>query len=286
MNDRKSSSRKIKKIGSRVLLYVIVCSLAVVCLIPLYWMVRSSFMRNTDIYVMDPFIIWPKKMLWSNYTDTISFLPFFRYTVNTLIILISSLIGVLLTSSMAAYAFSRVQWKGRNFCFFLILTTMMLPASVTIVPQFMIWKNLGVIDTYVPLILPAFLGGGAFNIFLLRQFFLGIPRDLDEAAYIDGAGHIRVFFQIILPLSKSALIVVGLFTFLNCWNEFFAPLIYLNDQEKYTLALGLLQFRGNYTSKWQLLMAASTIVAAPCILVYLLGQKYLIEGISMTGMKA
>lgn len=243
-------------------------------------------MRNTDIYVMDPFIVWPEKMLWSNYVDTVNFMPFLRYTGNTLLILVLSLLGVLLTGSMAAYAFSRVQWKGRNFCFFLILTTMMLPASVTIVPQFMIWRNLGAIDTYIPLILPSFLGGGAFNIFLLRQFFLGIPKDLDEAAYIDGAGHMKVFFRIILPLSKSALIVVGLFTFLNCWNEFFAPLIYLNDQNKYTLALGLLQFRGNYTSKWQLLMAASTIVAVPCILVYFVGQKYLIEGITMTGMKA
>ncbi|MDO4293811.1 MAG: carbohydrate ABC transporter permease [Eubacteriales bacterium] len=277
---------KIKKAISQLLLYVVVCGLATVCLIPLYWMIRSSFMRNTDIYVMDPFIVWPKEMLWSNYIDTVNFMPFLKYTGNTLIILCGSMVGVLLTASLAAYAFARVSWRGRNICFFLILTTMMLPASVTIVPQFMIWKNLKSLDTYVPLILPAFLGGGAFNIFLLRQFFLGIPKDLDEAAYIDGAGHVRVFFQIILPLSKSALIVVGLFTFLNCWNEFFAPLIYLSDQNKYTLALGLLQFRGNYTSKWQLLMAASTIVAAPCILVYLLGQRYLLEGISMTGMKA
>ena len=142
------------------------------------------------------------------------------------------------------------------------------------------------VDTYLPLILPSFLGGGAFNIFLLRQFFLAIPNDLDEAAEIDGAGKLRIFFQIILPLSKSALIVVALFTFLGSWNDFFGPIIYLNTKEKFTLAVGLLQFRGDYATKWNLLMAASTIVVAPCIIIYLIGQRYLIEGISLTGMKA
>lgn len=236
--------------------------------------------------MMDPFIVWPEVMQWKNYKDALTFVPFLKYAANTITILTGSLAGVLLTSSLAAYAFSRVEWKGRSVCFFLILTTMMLPSSVTIVPQFMIWKGLGAIDTYVPLILPSFLGGGAFNIFLLRQFFMGIPKDLDEAAKIDGAGHMRIFARIILPLSKSVLVVIALFTFLNCWNDFFAPLIYLNDQKKYTLALGLLQFRGNYQSKWNLLMAASTIVVAPCIVLYLVGQKYLIEGITLTGMKA
>lgn len=142
------------------------------------------------------------------------------------------------------------------------------------------------VNTYVPLILPAFLGGGAFNIFLLRQFFLAIPNDLDEAAEIDGAGKLRIFWQIILPLSRSAMIVVALFTFLGNWNDFFGPIIYLNSKEKFTLAVGLLQFKGDYSTKWNLLMAASTIVVTPCILIYLVGQRYLIEGISLTGMKA
>lgn len=142
------------------------------------------------------------------------------------------------------------------------------------------------IDTYLPLILPSFFGGGAFNIFLLRQFFLGIPKELDEAARIDGAGPFQIFVRIILPLARSALVVVALFTFLNCWNDFFGPIIYLNTKEKFTLAVGLLQFRGDYSTKWNLLMAGSTIVVAPCIAVYLFGQKYLIEGISLTGLKA
>jgi multiple sugar transport system permease protein len=270
----------------RTLFYLLIGSLAFVCIIPLYWMVRSAFMKNTDIYIMDPFILWPKEMLWSNFVDAWNSAPFARYAANTMIIVAANIFGTILTSSMAAYAFSRVKWKGRSFCFAMILTTMMLPGAVTIVPQFLIWRNLDLVDTYLPLILPAFFGGGAFNIFLLRQFFLAIPRDLDEAAEIDGAGKLRIFLQIILPLSKSALIVVALFTFLGSWNDFFGPIIYLNSKEKFTLAVGLLQFKGDYSTKWNLLMAASTIVVTPCILIYLVGQRYLIEGISLTGMKA
>lgn len=243
-------------------------------------------MKNTDIYSMDPFILWPKEMLWENYIKAWQAADFPRYTLNTLLIVIGCLIGTLLTSSMAAYAFSRVEWKGKKVCFALVLSTMMLPGTVTLIPQFLIWRNFGLVDTLWPLILPSFFGGGAFNIFLLRQFFLGIPKDLDEAAKIDGASTIRIFFEIILPLSKSVMVVVALFTFLNCWNDFFGPIIYLNSKENFTIAVGLMQFKGAFTSKWNLLMAASTVAAAPCILVYLVAQKYLIEGITLTGLKA
>lgn len=270
----------------RTLFYILIGVLSLVCVVPLYWMVRSSFMKSTEIYMMDPFIVWPEKMLFKNYADAWDFAPFARYAMNTITIIVGNLAGTILTASMAAFAFSRISWKGSGICFGMILTTMMLPGAVTIVPQFLIWRNFGLVDTFLPLILPAWLGGGAFNIFLLRQFFLGIPKDLDEAALIDGAGRLRIFFQIILPLSKSALVVVALFTFLNCWNDFFGPIIYLNSKEKFTLAVGLLQFKGDYGTKWNLLMAASTIVVAPCILIYLIGQKHLIEGIALTGMKA
>ena len=266
--------------------YGVLILLAFVCVIPLYWMVRSSFMKNTDIYSMRPFVFWPKEMLWSNYTDAMKAANFGRYAVNTLIVVGGCMVGTLVTASMAAYAFSRVKWKGRSACFALILTTMMLPGSVTLIPQFMIWRNLNLVDTYWPLILPSFFGGGAFNICLLRQFFLGIPRELDEAARIDGAGPFQIFLRVILPLSKSALVVVALFTFLNNWNDFFGPIIYLNSKEHFTLAIGLLQFKGDYSTKWNLLMAASTIVVAPCVAIYLFGQKHLIEGISLTGLKA
>lgn len=278
--------KNFKYYAGRTLFYLVVGLLALVCVIPLYWMVRSSFMKNTEIYILDPFVFWPKEMLWENYADAVEAANFGTYAINTIIIVAGCLVGTLLTSAMAAYAFSRVKWKGRGICFAMVLTTMMLPSSVTLIPQFLIWRNFNMVDTFWPLILPSFLGGGAFNIFLLRQFFLGIPSDLDEAARIDGANAMQIFFRIILPLSRSAMIVVGLFTFLNNWNDFFGPIIYLNSKEHYTLALGLLQLKGDYSTKWNLMMAGSTIVVAPCILLYLVGQKYLIEGISMTGLKA
>lgn len=281
MRRKKNSVYYIKRTG----FYALLLLLALVCVIPLYWMVRSSFMKNTDIFIMDPFVFWPKEMHWNNYVDAFKSADFARYAINTIIIVAGCMLGTLLTSSMAAYAFSRVKWKGRDLCFGMILTTMMLPGTVTLIPQFIIWKNLHMVNTYWPLILPSFFGGGAFNIFLMRQFFLGIPRELDESARIDGAGPFQIYLKIILPLAKSAMVVVALFTFLNNWNDFFGPLIYLNEKQKFTLALGLLQFRGDYQSKWNLLMAASTIVVTPCIAVYLVGQRHLIEGISLTGMK-
>lgn len=272
--------------GKKIIFYLALGTLALICVIPLYWMLRSSFMKNTDIYIMDPFIFWPKEMRWSNYTDALKAANFGKYAINTCIIVGGCLVGTLLTASMAAFAFSRVKWKGREICFAMILTTMMLPGTVTLIPQFLIWRNFNLVDTYWPLILPSFFGGGAFNIFLLRQFFLGIPKELDEAARIDGASMLTIFFKIMLPLSTSALVVVGLFTFLNNWNDFFGPIIYLNSKENFTLALGLLQLKGDYGTKWNLVMAASTIVVAPCIVIYLIGQRYLIEGIALTGIKA
>jgi multiple sugar transport system permease protein len=273
-------------IPGRIILYTILVLLAIACVIPLYWLIRSSFMRSTDIYRVDPIILWPQEMLWDNYAQAVRFMAFPRKTVNTLVILIGNMAGAAITSCMAAYAFSRVQWRGRQICFFILLTSMMLPGTVTIIPQYLIWARLGFVDTYVPLILPAFFGGGAFNIFLLRQFFLGIPRDLDEAAKIDGAGHIWIFSRIIVPLAKPAVMVICLFIFLGCWNDFFGPLIYLTTANKYTLALGLLQFRGNYSTRWNWLMAASTIVVIPCIVMYIFTQRRLIEGIALTGLKS
>lgn len=282
----KKKKKDLRYYLKRTVFYLVVVLLAVVCTIPLYWMVRSSFMKNTEIYSMRPFIFWPKEMLWDNYVKAWNSADFPRYTLNTVIIVVSCMAGTVLTASMAAYAFSRMKWRGKNLCFALILSTMMLPSSVTLIPQFLIWRNFDLVDTLWPLILPSFFGGGAFNIFLLRQFFLGIPTELDDAAKIDGARPVQIFLKIIVPLSKSAVVVVALFTFLNCWNDFFGPIIYLNSKEHFTIAIGLLQFRGDYGTKWNLLMAASTLAVAPCILVYLFGQKYLVEGIALTGMKA
>ncbi len=242
-------------------------------------------MDLSQIFLIPPLWI-PKPFNFSNYLQPFKILPFARYYLNTAVIVVTVVVGVIITSSMAAYSFSRIKWKMRNNVFFMILSSMMLPYAVTLIPIFIGWQKLGLVNTPYPLIIPAWFGGGAFNIFLLRQFFLSIPREMDEAAYVDGAGKLRIFFQILIPLTKPALFVVGIFTFLNTWNDFLGPLIYLNDERKFTLALGLLQFQGMYSAQWHLMMAAATLVILPTVIVFLIGQKYIIQGITLTGMKA
>jgi multiple sugar transport system permease protein len=186
---------------------------------------------------------------------------------------------------LAAYGFARLRFPLKRFWFVLIISSLMLPYAVTMIPTFLMWSKLGGVNTFLPLTVPAWFGGGAFNIFLLRQFFLTIPTEIEDAAVLDGAGFFDIYLLIMLPLVKPALIVVSLFTFINVWNDFLNPLIYLNDTNSYTLALGLLQFRGSYSSAWNLLMAGSTLVVIPPILVFLFGQKYFIEGVTLSGMK-
>lgn len=268
----------------RAIVYIILVLISLFCLLPLVWMIRSSLMKIDQIFVIPP--IWiPNPIKWSNYKDAVNFAPFAKYFANTIYIVVFVLIGTLVSSSLCAFGFTRIQWKGRNIIFAFILSSMMLPYAVTIIPTFVGWKMLHGYNTYKPLIVPAFFGGGAFNIFLLRQFFMSIPTELDEAAVMDGAGYFTIYSKIILPLSKSAMIVVGLFTFLGTWNDFLGPLIYLNEDKKFTLALGLQLFQSQYISQWHLLMAASTIVITPAIIVFLLGQKYFVEGIALTGIK-
>lgn len=276
--------KKQRKIAN-IICYAILILGGIFYLLPFYWMVRSSLMNMVDIFKLPP--IWiPKVLHFENYVEAINMVPFWRYLGNTLTILIPSIVGILFTSSLAAYAFSRLEWPGRNIWFGLILSGMMMPYAVTLVPTFIGWKSLGFYGTYVPLIVPSWLGGGAFNIFLLRQFCMTIPRELDEAALIDGAGHFRIYTFIILPLIKSAMIVVALFSFVNIWNDFLGPLVYLKTEKSFTLSLGLQQFVGQYTAQWHYLMAMSTLVVMPTLVLYLIGQKYFIEGISMTGLKA
>lgn len=267
------------------LLYLILALISVSFVFPFIWMLRSSFMNIGQMFKMPPEWV-PKPFSVSGYQEALTQTPLFQYAVNTLIILISGTFGTILTSAMAAYSFSRINWRGRELAFSVILSSMMLPSFVTLIPQFIMWNSLGMYDTFGPLIIPAFLGGGAFNIFLLRQFFLTIPRDLDEAAMIDGATKVQIFLKVLLPLCKSALVVVGIFSFIFYWNDFFNPLIYLSSSSHFTLSIGLQQMIGQYSTKWNVLMAASTVVLIPCLIVFSVGQKYLLEGIAMTGIKA
>ncbi len=276
--------KKKKNFIFKFLIYVILVMGAIVCLIPFFWLVRSSFMKIEQIFLLPPEWI-PRPFTMENYVKAFTLLPFGRYFLNTIIIVVSVMGGTLITSSLCAYGFSRIEWKGRDLIFSLILSSMMLPYAATLIPTFIGWSKIGAINTYLPLTVPAWLGGGAFNIFLLKQFFQGIPHELDESAVMDGAGHFIIYSKILLPLVKPALVVVALFTFMNTWNDFLAPLIYINNDTKFTLALGLRLFTSQYTAQWHLLMAASTVILLPVVIVFLIGQKYFIEGISMTGLK-
>lgn len=276
--------KKGKRMVFRILTYGILILGAAFCLVPLFWMVRSSLMNTVEIFMMPP--RWfPSEIMWENYGEVFDTLPFQTYFLNSFIITAGCVGGTMLTSSICAYGLARIKWRGRNVVFACIISSMMLPFAVTLLPTFLMWRTIGITDSFLPLIVPAWFGGGAFYIFLLRQFYMGIPRDFDEAAYLDGATHIQIFSRIILPMTKPALAVVGMFAFLNSWNDFLGPLVYLNSEKKYTVALGLQLFTGSYRGEWNLMMAAACLVLIPVIIVFGFGQKYLIEGITMSGVK-
>jgi len=264
--------------------YAALIVVSILFIIPFVWLIRSSLMNLSQIFTMPPEWI-PNPFQWSNFSKALTILPFDTYFVNTLMIVGGVMLGTVVTSTISAFGFSRIKWKGRDVIFGVLMSSMMLPAAVSLIPSFLGWQLLGFYDTYFPLIAPAYFGGGMFNIFLLRQFYMSIPRDFDEAAVVDGAGYFGIYFKIILPLSRSAVIVVALFTFLGTWNDFMGPLIYLKSENLFTLALGLQMFQGSYTAQWDLLMAASTAVVLPCVLVFLIGQRYFLEGITLTGLK-
>lgn len=265
--------------------YLLLLAGSVVMLIPLVWLVRSSVMGLSQIFIFPPEWI-PDPWRWDNYPKALTTIPFARYFGNTLLILAPTVIGTLITASLAAFGFSRLQWPGRDWVFGVLLSALMLPYAVTLIPTFLLWARIGLINTYWPLVLPDWFGGTIFYVFLLRQFFLTLPRELDEAAIIDGANPLQVLRHVVVPLSRPALITVGIFSALFEWNDFLGPLIYLNDSRQFTLALGLAEFTGLYTSQWHLLMAAATVVIAPVLALFLFAQRYFIEGITLTGIKA
>lgn len=264
--------------GRLVVLLLLIAGAAIV-LVPLLWTVSTSLKSPAEVF-QDSFV--PKVWHWENYKNAVTAVPFFLFLKNTLIILIPVMIGTVFSSALCAYGFARFRFKGKRFLFLVLLATMMLPGQVTMIPMFIMFKEAGWVDTFLPLIIPSFFGGGAFNIFLIRQFMRGIPRDLDEAAFMDGASRWGIFTRIMLPLSKPPLIAVSIFTFMGVWNDFQGPLIYLNTNTKYTLALGLSMFKGLYNVEWNMLMAATVLIMLPAIIVFFFLQKYFIEGISLS----
>ncbi|MGA7303589.1 MAG: carbohydrate ABC transporter permease [Rhodothermales bacterium] len=267
--------------------YAALIALGIVFAIPLLWMFSVSLHDLAGVFA-EPFRWIPEKVEWRNYVDAVSLLPFGRYLLNTVVITAFVLIGIVLSSSLVAYGFSRLRFRGRNKLFTLCIATMMLPGQVTMIPLYIGFAKLGWVDTFLPLIVPAFFGS-PFYIFLLRQFFLTIPREYDEAARLDGAGKLRIYWSIILPLAKPALATVALFAFLGTWNDFFNPLIYLNSPENATLTLGLNMMKsqviGTGVTQWQLLMAASLLVMLPNIILFFFAQKHFMKGIHVGGLK-
>lgn len=274
-----------RRMAGRAAIYLMLIVGAAFSLIPFLWLLRSSLMRSAQIFTFPPQWI-PHPFQWSNFSGALTAQPFARYFLNTLTIEALVVPGTLLSCSAAAFAFSRLQWRGRNTLFALLMTGMMLPYAVTLIPTFIFWQHLNMVNTYMPLTVPAFFAaGGAFNIFMLRQFFTSIPADLDNAMYIDGGTPFTVYRRVILPLNKGPLTLVAVFTIIGVWNDLLNPLIYLSDNSKFTASLGLAAFRGVYTSQWGYLMAASLVVIAPMIVLFFLAQRYIVEGIALTGVK-
>jgi ABC-type glycerol-3-phosphate transport system permease component len=251
--------------------------------IPLAWAISTSLKSPGEVFIFPPKWI-PDTIVWRNYVDAVTAIPFFRYLWNTTLITGLSIVGKVFSIMLVAFAFSRLRWWGRDAMFLLMLSTMMLPPHVTLIPQFILFKYLSWINTYWPLILPNFFGGPWLT-FLVRQYLMTLPRDLDDAARIDGCSNWGVFWRIIMPLAKPAVVIVIIFVFNGTWNEFLMPLIYLHSPEKFTLALGLRMFQGEASTSWNLLMAASLLTMLPVLALFFFTQKYFMQGIVFTGVK-
>jgi multiple sugar transport system permease protein len=279
-HERSAANRKrIRAIAAHAALIV----LSIVFLIPFLWLLSTSFKPDAQIFAFPP--VWiPQPITFQHYVDGMNYIPFLLYLRNTAIYCALSVIGTIISSSLVAYSLARIRWAGRGLLFALVIATLMVPGQVTLIPLFLIFKNLGWIGTLTPLIVPHFFLQ-PFSIFLLRQFFMTIPIELSEAARMDGANEFQIYRSVVMPLATPVLASVGLFTFLATWNDFLGPLIYLNSPESYTLSLGLAQFRGEHGVEWGAMMAVSTVMLIPVLIAFFFTQRTFVQGISMTGIK-
>lgn len=278
------ASRRTARIIHLALVYVVLGVGMVLVSIPFVWMLSTSFKDEATVFLSPPQWL-PMPLHPENYLQALTVLPFGLFFRNTLITTLVPLLGALASGSLVAYSFARLRWPGRDVCFLIVLATLMLPEQVTMIPRFVLFRDLGWINTFYPLIVPPYFAVGAFNIFLLRQFFMTIAPETDDAAKIDGAGVLGIYWRILLPLSKPALAAVAVFVFKGHWDDFLSPLIYLHSQQNFTLALGLRAFQGQYGTDWNLLMAASLVVMLPVLLLFFFLQRYFIQGVVFTGIK-
>ena len=274
--------------------FIFLCVITFLVLIPIWWIIRSSLMSNDELFIVPPWFI-PINWRFSNYAELMTRFPYWRYLGNTALIIVPSVTLGVITATMCGFAFARLRFPGKKFVFSLCIGSMLLPGMVTLIPLFLlwsgqVWRMMGMngpnfINTYWPLILPWLCGGGAFNIFLIRQFITTIPREMDEAAYIDGAGYFTILTRIIIPNIKPAMIVVGLFIFVMLWNDLLQQIIYIHDAPRHTIAIGLTRFRSALVQDHSMMMGATVLAFIPGIIIYLIGQKQFVEGIALTGMK-
>ncbi|RHW34932.1 carbohydrate ABC transporter permease [Lysinibacillus yapensis] len=259
--------------------FILLCFGSLLFLSPLWWMISTSLKTMKEVMSFPP-TFFPKEWNWDNYIKTWEAAPFDLYTINTVTITILVVVGQVLVNSFVAYGFAKIPFKGREVLFAIVLSTMMIPGFVTLIPQYVLFANLGWLNTYYPLVVPAFFGS-AFNIFLLRQFYMTVPNEMIEAARMEGASHFYIWRKIGIPLTKPALATVAIFSFNGAWNDFLGPLLYVNDENLYTLQLGLQVFKGEMSTQWNYLMAGSLIVLLPVILLFFFFQKYFIKGINL-----
>ncbi len=285
MTDRQSQEVPILRLrgGRLVFRYLTLVVVALFFILPLYWMIASSLKPEYAVFANPP-VWWPSPPQWRNYVEALTELPFDRYLINTVIIAVGAVIGHVFSCTLVAYGFARFRAPGKDALFLILLASLMIPYPVIMIPQYIIFSEINWVNTFKPLIVPTFFGN-AFFIFLLRQFFLQIPADLEDAARIDGANLLQIIWHVILPISRPAIATVAIFTFQFAWNDFLAPLIYLQDQSKYTLMLGLSFFRSSFEVNWAYLMAASLSVAAPVILLFFLTQREFVAGITLGSLK-
>ena len=275
----------------RALLYLLVTLLALGFFSPFFWSFLSSFKDPSEVMLFPP-RVFPKVMKWQNYVEVFVRAPFGLFFKNTVVVAVFATLGSVISTLLVGFGFARRRFPGRDILFYVLLSTMMLPGEVTLIPQFLMFKSFGWLDTLFPLIVPSYFAG-AFNVFLMRQFLMTIPMDFDEAAMLDGASSLQTLFGVLLPLIKPAIITIAILSFLGHWNDFFTPLIYLNTKEKLTLSVGLYWFQSSFAyggsdvgePKAQLLMAASMLTALPCVILFFVAQRYFVEGVVMSGIK-
>ena len=281
-------ARRPGRAARHLILHAVLYGGGALFLVPLAWMLLTAIKTLPENYSYPPTLL-PKVAQWQNFKVAWTSYDFTRYTYHTVFITVTSMVGVLATSSLCAFGFARLRFWGRDFLFICVIASVMLPFTVTVLPLYIIFKDLGWLNTFKPLIIPAWFGGGAFNIFLLRQFFMTIPRDLDEAARIDGCSTFGIFWRVLLPLAKPALAVVAIFWFQSSWTDFLGPVIYLNSPDMFTLALGVYQYAADVGAApvhhQELLMCVALAMVLPSALVFLVAQRYMIRGVVLSGIK-